>query len=221
MDIRRKGKEVLIVTSGAIGAGLGRLGIRKRPRKLAALQAAAAVGQSLLMQTYERCFSKWKQPVAQMLLSAEDFTSEVRYRNFKNTLSMLLGWGVIPVINENDTVATEEIKVGDNDLLSAYVAKGAKANLLVILSDVDAVRLPGWRGKQEVLSVVERVTPKIERAAFRISRRFGGVFTKIQAARMASESGIAVVIANSARGSVLKSILEGEEVGTLFLPRID
>ena len=220
MEVRRLKREVLVVTSGAIGAGMGRLGIVSRPRKLSELQAVAAVGQSLLMQTYERFFSRWKQPVAQMLLSAEDFTNAARYRNFKNTLSTLLRWGVVPIINENDTVATEEILVGDNDLLSAYVAKGAKADLLVLLSDVDGVYVKRGRERRR-LSLVERVTPQLERAAFRTSKKFGGMFTKIQAARMASEAGIAVVIAHSRRPHVLKSILKGEEVGTLFLPRVD
>jgi len=220
MEVRRSGREVLIVTSGAIGAGMGRLGIKKRPRKLSALQGVAAVGQALLMQTYERYFGRWRQPVAQMLLSAEDFTDETRYRNFRNTLATLLGWGVIPIINENDTVATEEIMVGDNDILSAFVAKGAKADLLVILSDIDAVHIR-TRGGERWLSLVERVTPQLERAALKTSKRFGGMFTKIQAARMASEAGIAVVITNSVRERVLKSILDGREVGTLFLPRVD
>ena len=220
MSLRSSGREVLVVSSGAIGAGMGRLGIHERPRKLSELQAVAAVGQSLLMQTYERFFARWKQPVAQMLLSAEDFTNDVRYRNFKNTHATLLRWGVVPIINENDTVATEEIMLGDNDLLSAYVAKGAKADLLIILSDVDGVFVRTRAGKQ-YLSLVERVTPQLERMAFRTSKRFGGMFTKIQAARMASEAGIAVVIANSQREDVLKSVISGKEIGTLFLPRVD
>jgi glutamate 5-kinase len=199
---------------------MGRLGIASRPRKLSELQAVAAVGQSLLMQTYERFFGQWKQPVAQMLLSAEDFTNETRYRNFKNTLSTLLRWGVVPIINENDTVAIEEIMVGDNDLLSAYVAKGAKADLLVLLSDVDGLYLGRGKNRRHV-PIVERVTPQMERVAFRTSRRFGGMFTKIQAARMASEAGIAVVIADSQRPHVLRHIIEGRAVGTLFLPRVD
>lgn len=217
MWLRRSGRGVIIVTSGAIGAGMGRLGISRRPRKLSELQAVAAVGQSLLMQTYERLFVRWKQPVAQMLLSAEDFTDQTRYRNFKNTLSTLFRLGVIPIINENDTVATEEIMLGDNDLLSAYVAKGARADLLIILSDVDGV----FMRDRKRISLVERVTPQLERMVFRTSKRFGGMFTKVQAARMASESGIAVVIANSQKEDVLKSIVDGEDVGTLFLPRVD
>ncbi|MEW6222053.1 MAG: glutamate 5-kinase [Candidatus Hadarchaeota archaeon] len=222
MVLRKQGRDVLVVTSGAVGAGVGRMGLAKRPKQLPLLQAAAAVGQGLLMQTYEKHFSRWKQPTAQMLLSAEDFTDPARYGNFKNTLSTLLKWGVVPIINENDTVAVEEIKLGDNDILSAYVAKGAKADLLLILSDVDGLYsgAPG-DGKSHIIPLVRRVTPKIERAVIKSSGGFGGMFTKVQAARMASEAGTAVVIANAAARNVLGRIIKGQEVGTMFLPRVD
>jgi glutamate 5-kinase len=222
MVLRKLGKEVLVVTSGAIGAGMGRMGLARRPRQLPLLQAAAAVGQGLLMQNYERHFSRWKQPTAQMLLSAEDFTDQTRYSNFKNTLSTLLKWGVIPIINENDTVAVEEIKLGDNDILSAYVAKGAKVDLLLILSDVDGLYSGDPSdGKSHIIPLVRRVTPKIERAVLKSSGGFGGMFTKVQAARMVSEAGTAVVIANAAARDVIGRIIRGQEVGTMFLPMVD
>ena len=222
MALRKRGKEVLVVTSGAVGAGIGRLGLKERPEQLPLLQATASVGQGILMQVYEKNFSRYDQPIAQMLLSAEDFSDQTRYQNFKGTLSALLKWEVIPVINENDTVAVEEIRVGDNDILSAYVAKGAKADLVVLLSDVDGLYTghPCESGSK-LLKVVERVTPKIERMARSCSRGLGGILTKVQAARMASEAGISVVIANSAEENVLGKILAGKEVGTLFLPRGD
>ncbi len=220
MAVRRSGREILVVSSGAIGAGMGRLGIDRKPKKLSALQAVAAVGQGILMQTYEKIFGEHGQVVAQILLSAEDFVNPERYRNFRNTAATLLKWGVVPIINENDTVATEEIRVGDNDILSAYVAKGVKADLLVLLSDVDGVylghpRKPG----SDIIGLVERVTPQIERAVFRSSKGFGGMFTKVQAARTVTEAGIAAVIANSGEKNILNRIIAGEEVGTLFLPR--
>lgn len=222
MALRKRGKEVLVVTSGAVGAGIGKLGLKERPKQLQLLQATASVGQGILMQVYEKNFSRYNQPIAQMLLSAEDFSDQTRYQNFKSTLSALLKWGVIPVINENDTVAVEEIRVGDNDILSAYIAKGAKADLVVILSDVDGLYTGHPRESgSKLLKVVERVTPKIERMARASSRGFGGILTKVQAARMASEAGISVVIANSAEANVLAKILDGKETGTIFIPRGD
>lgn len=213
-------REIAIVTSGAIGAGIGRMGLEKRPISLPALQAAAAVGQGLLLQAYQKYFRVAGQEIAQILLSAEDFVDEKRYRNFKNTVSTLWKWGVIPIINENDTVAVEEIKVGDNDILSAYVAKGVGADLLIILSDVDGLYTRNPKiGRCEKISVVRMVTPELERAAFRSSRKFGGMFTKVQAAAMTTEAGIAAVVANSESPDVLRKILEGEEEGTIFLPR--
>lgn len=220
--LRKRGKEVMVVTSGAIGAGMGCLGRTKRPKKLAELQAIAAVGQVDLMEIYEKSFKAKKQHISQMLLSSEDFTDSTRYQNFKNTLSVLLRWGVVPIINENDTVAVDEIRLGDNDILSAYVAKGARADLLVILTEVEGLfdGEPGAQGSP-LIPLVKRVTPKIERVALKTSGGFGGMYTKVQAARIASEAGVAVVIANGAKQNVLKQIIGEKEVGTLFLPRRD
>jgi glutamate 5-kinase len=220
MGLRKRGIDVLVVSSGAIGAGVGRLGLSKRPTRMSSLQATAAVGQVILMQMYEKNFSSWNQPISQMLLSAEDFSDSTRYENFKNTLSVLLRWGVVPIINENDTVAVEEIRLGDNDILSAYVAKGAKADLLVILTEARGL-YEGEPEKSALIPLVRRVTPKFERAALKSSGGFGGMYTKVQAARMASESGVAVVIASGREKNVLERIVRGDEVGTLFLPRRD
>jgi len=219
MSLRARGKEVIIVSSGAIGAGVGRLNLNDRPKEISALQATAAVGQGILMQVYSRYFAEYQQPVAQILLTAEDFSDSRRYKNFKNMLAELMKWGVVPIVNENDSVALEEIRVGDNDLLSAQVAIGANADLLVILSDVEGVYMnyvnKNKRGK--LIRIVEKPT-EVERHVSKSNRGFGGMLTKIKAAKMVSEKGTPVVIASSAEEKVLERIINGEEVGTLFLP---
>lgn len=219
MGLRSRGKEVILVSSGAIGAGIGRLNLNGRPKSIPALQAAAAVGQGMLMQVYSKYFGEYQQPVAQILLTAEDFKDPRRYRNFRNMLSTLMKWGVIPIVNENDSVASDEIRLGDNDILSAYVSMGASADLLVILTDVDGLYMgysrQGNRGK--LIRTVDG-SVNVERYVDRASRGFGGMLTKIKAARMATERGIPVVIASSSEEKVLERILDGEEIGTLFLP---
>ena len=217
----REGREILIVTSGAIGAGIGKLNMKGRPTKLDMLQAVAAVGQGILMQTYEKFFSDYGQPVAQLLLTAEDFSDSKRLSNLKATLQNLLSWGVIPIINENDTVATEEIKIGDNDLLAAHVAIHSQSQMLVILSDVNGLYTedPRSNTNARLLRRVERVPPELEEAVSKSSKRFGGMYTKVIAAKMATSHGIFTVLANSAERDVLRRILAGEEIGTLFLPQ--
>jgi len=222
MELRRLGKEVLIVTSGAIGAGVGRLELEKRPREMGMLQAAAAVGQGILMQVYEKYFGEHEQPVAQMLLTREDFLNPVRQRNFENTLNILLRWGVVPIINENDSVAVEEIRVGDNDMLSAFVATSSRADLLILLSDVDGLYTsdPNKDKSARLIKEVERITPEIEKLAGKASPRgFGGMVSKVQAAKIACEFGIPVVIAKSVERDVLKRVLAGEDIGTIFSAR--
>ncbi len=221
MKLRLRGKEVIIVSSGAIGAGVGRLNLRSRPKEISSLQAAAAVGQGILMQVYSKYFGEYEQPVAQMLLTGEDFTDSRRYHNFKNALVTLLRWGVVPVVNENDSVEIEEIRLGDNDTLSAHVAVGADADLLVILSDVGGL-YRGYRGKKrqgELIRTVERITPELEKLANKKFEGFGGMLTKLRAAEIATGAGIPTVIANGAQKNVLEKVIAGEEVGTLFLPR--
>jgi len=218
MGLRARGKEVIVVSSGAVGAGVGCLSLDRRPKDISALQAAAAVGQSALMQVYSRYFGEYRQPVAQILLTAEDFKDSERYKNFKNMLSKLMAWGVVPIVNENDSVASEEIKVGDNDTLSAHVSIGAGADLLVILSDVDGLyrdySKKGNRGK--LIKTVDRSTD-VERHV-KSSRGFGGMLSKVKAAKMVADTGAPAIIARSGEDKVLERIIEGKEVGTLFLP---
>ncbi|RLG57366.1 MAG: glutamate 5-kinase [Hadesarchaea archaeon] len=221
MKLRARGKEIIIVSSGAIGAGVGRLNLRSRPKEMPSLQAAAAVGQGILMQVYSKYFGEYEQPVAQMLLTGEDLTDSRRYHNFKNTLVTLLRWGVVPVVNENDSVEIEEIRLGDNDTLSAHVAVGSNADLLVILSDVGGL-YRGYRGKKrqgELIRIVDRITPELEKLANKKFEGFGGMLTKIRAAEIATKAGIPVVIANGSQKNVLEKVISGKEVGTLFLPR--
>lgn len=211
-------KEVVLVTSGAIAVGMEVLQFHARPKVLSQLQAAASVGQHCLMSDYSRSFRKHKLECGQLLLTWEDFDERKRYLNAKNTLSTLLKLGVIPVINENDTVSTAEIKFGDNDRLSALVATMLSVDLLVILSDVDGL----LDQDKQVIPLVERITPAIRALACPTDKRFcvGGMITKIEAARIATESGIACVIANGKAKGILQKIIENPVgCGTLFLPQ--
>lgn len=221
MGLRARGNEVIIVSSGAIGAGVGRLNLDRRPEEMSSLQATAAVGQGILMQVYSRYFGEYQQPVAQILLTAEDFRDSRRYNNFKNMLSALMRWGVVPIVNENDSVALEEIKVGDNDILSAHVAIGAKADLLVVLSNVGGVYMDyvNKRKRGKLVRVVEKVAD-VEKYARKSPGGFGGMITKLTAAKMATEAGIPVVIAACAEERVLERIVECDDIGTLFIPKV-
>ncbi len=225
VELRRRGKEVILVSSGAIGAGIGKLNLKQRPRDIKLLQATAAVGQSILMSTYDRYFSAYGQTIAQLLLTHADFLSRQRYLNLRNTLLTLLKSGVIPIVNENDTTAVDEIKVGDNDNLSALVASNLEADLLIILTDTDGLftRDPRRSERAELIPVVRDITPEIERIVDTGEKTktssVGGMRTKIQAAKLAMNAGIPVVIANGAEEDILLRIVEGEPVGTRFLPR--
>ena len=220
MKLKRRGKELILVSSGAIGAGMGRLNLSERPESMPQLQAAAAIGQGILMQTYEYFFTNYGQPIAQLLLTKDDFNNSVRYSNLTSTLEALLEWGVIPVINENDTVATEEIRVGDNDTLAAHVAMGIEAELLIILTDVDGLytRNPSESARSELVETVEEVSSEVEGWASRAGKGFGGMYTKVQAAKMLAERGIPTVIVNGKEPDILLRVFESR-VGTLFLPR--
>ncbi len=219
------GTEVALVSSGAIVAGMARLGRRERPRSIPETQAAAAVGQSALMQQYETAFARHGRLVAQVLLTRADLSARTRYLNARNTLNTLLACGVLPIINENDTVAVDEIKVGDNDNLSALVAQLIDADLLVLLTDVDGL----YRGNPRrdagatKLDVVEAITPDIERLCWADAGQIaiGGMATKLEAAQKAVASGIPLVIANGHRPGELTALLRGEPIGTYFAPRTD
>jgi glutamate 5-kinase len=218
MKERIKGKTPILVSSGAIGAGLGRMRLTQRPTEIEELQAAAAIGQGILMQTYEVFFNHYDQPIAQLLLTKDDFTDKYRYRNLSNTLEKLIHWGVIPIINENDTVATEEIKVGDNDTLASYVAQAMDSKLLIIFTDVDGLYTGNPDDPDSVfVKTIEKVTEEVEGWASNVGRGFGGMYTKVQAAKRLAEKNIATIIANHNTVNALEKALNGE-IGTLFMP---
>jgi glutamate 5-kinase len=219
-----QGRRVVLVSSGAVGAGMGRMGLTTRPRELAHLQAVAAIGQSSLIEAYERVFRSSKRHAAQVLLVAADVQDRARYLNIRNTLRALLDYGVIPVINENDTVSVEELRTsfGDNDRLAALVTTLLGADLLVLLSDVDGVfdRHPAEPGAARV-PLVERIDARIEGLARDrlggLSK--GGMASKIAAARIATEAGAHCVIACGRDDHVLERLMAAEDIGTAFLAR--
>ena len=219
-DIKNAGHELILVSSAATGLGVGKLQIT-RPQDITTKQAAAAVGQCELMYTYDRLFSAYNHTVAQMLLTWEDFDHESRLRNLRSTLERLLELGAIPIINENDSVATEEYSVGDNDTLSALVAKCVHADLLVLLSDIDGLYTadPRTHADARLIETVETVTPEVEQLAGGAGSSLGtgGMTTKIVAAKMATRAGVEMVIANGAHAECLYDIVEGKSVGTRFL----
>ncbi|MBM3707075.1 MAG: glutamate 5-kinase [Actinobacteria bacterium] len=215
--------EVIIVTSGAIAAGLQYLGIKIRPKDMASLQSAAAVGQVELMRTYSDLLAKNSLKIGQILLTQEDTTKRKQYLNIKNTIENLLKLRVIPLINENDSVAVEEIKFGDNDRLAALVASLTEADLLVLLTDIEGLydKNPLMHKDAKLISFVGKITPEVEELAGGIGSPFGlgGMVSKIKAARICSFSGISMVIACSKTKDVLKKIVSFEPVGTFFAPR--
>jgi glutamate 5-kinase len=219
--LRQGGKEVVIVTSGAVGAGMGVLGYDKRPESLAEQQACAAVGQSRLMATYEALFSKFKLHVAQVLVTHADLQHHERHRNARSTLLTLLRQGVIPIINENDAVSTTELKFGDNDKLSALVAALLPADLLVILTSVDGVIEGFGTASARRLSIIESIDDRIEGLAggTTSATAVGGMKSKIQAAKVVVRTGVPLVIAPGRNRTVLAEISQGADIGTLFLPK--
>jgi len=219
---RLAGKEIVVVTSGAIGAGMGILGYDRRPTDLAELQACAAVGQSQLMGIYTRLFAKHGLKVAQVLLTHEDLADHDRHLNARNTLVKLLEHGVVPIVNENDVVSFAEIKVGDNDTLSALVACLLPADLLVILTTAEGLIEGFGTAHARLISQVDKIDSQIERIARGTNSptAVGGMITKIKAARIVTRAGIPLVIATGYKPGVLDMILNGEEVGTLFNPSL-
>ncbi len=217
---REARREVVLVSSGAVGAGMGVLGYEKRPAELAELQACAAVGQSRLMSTYEKLFAKYNLSVAQVLLTHDDLQHHERHLNARNTLVRLLQHGVIPIINENDAVSFTEIKFGDNDKLSALVACLLPADLLVILTTVEGVIANFGKPDAQLVSTIEEITPEIEGVAggTTSATAVGGMTSKIQAAKIVARAGIPLVIAPGKNATVLKQLVGGEEIGTLFVP---
>src|SRR5450830_174521 len=204
------GNHIAIVSSGAIGAGVAALKLQDRPKTIPEKQATAAIGQPLLMEAYENAFRKQACLTAQILLTKDDFINKARYLNAKNTFSVLFDKGVVPIINENDTVAVEEIKLGDNDNLSAMVANLIEADLLIILSDIDGLFSddPSKNHEAELIPVIEKITAQVEKLAkrSRSDMSTGGMITKIQAAKRCVSAGIAMIIANGTNPRVLEEI---------------
>ena len=219
-DIKNAGHELILVSSGAIGMGVGKLGLRERPKDIPSKQAAAAVGQCELMYTYDKLFSEYHHTVAQLLITGDDTTNDTRRFNFTNTLNRLLELGALPIINENDTVATDEIVIGDNDTLAAIVARSVHADMLILLSDIDGLYTadPHTHPEATLLHHVARVDDHIREIAGISSstQGTGGMVTKLHAADICLGCGCKMVIANGNNPGNLYDILEGKTVGTTF-----
>ncbi|MEE0969399.1 MAG: glutamate 5-kinase [Clostridia bacterium] len=222
-DLKNSGHEIILVSSGAIGMGVGKLSLNERPSDIPTKQAAAAVGQCELMYTYDKLFQEYNHTVAQILLTGSDFRHDDRYENFCNTMRRLLDLDVLPIINENDTIATEEIKVGDNDTLSAIVATSIDADMLILLSDIDGLYTadPHKDPNAKLINVVKELTPEIMDLAGGVGSSLGtgGMKTKLHAAELCKEAGCEMVILNGENPSLLYNLFDGKNVGTKFFPK--
>ena len=221
-ELRKQKKSVIIVTSGAIVSGMERLKFSKKPRSIPEKQAAAAVGQSLLMREYAKAFGEHDITVAQVLLTRDEVSDRQRYLNTRNTLSKLLELGVVPIVNENDTVSVEEIKIGDNDTLSALVASLIGADLLIMLTDVDGFMMADADNELQVVHEIKEITQEIKEAAGHPSSQMGvgGMITKIQAAEICSDAGVTSAIASGRTEGVMAEIIAGKKTGTVFAPKV-
>ena len=219
-DIKNSGHEVILVSSGAIGMGVGKLGLRSRPTDIPTKQAAAAVGQCELMYTYDKLFGEYHHAVAQLLITGDDVENEKRHSNFSNTLNRLLELGALPILNENDTVSTDEIVIGDNDTLAAIVAQSVQADLLVLLSDIDGLYTadphsdPNARLIPEINAISEDILALAGGSGTKLGT--GGMVTKLQAAKICLSCGCSMVITNGNRPENLYDILDGKSIGTTF-----
>ena len=222
-DLKNAGHEIILVSSGAIGMGVGKLSLDKRPDDIPTKQAAAAVGQCELMYTYDKLFTEYNHNVAQILITAPDIESESRKKNFHNTLERLLELGTLPIINENDTVSTEEIEIGDNDTLSAIVTANIGADILILLSDIDGLynKDPHKNPDAVLINRVEKIDESILSLAGGkgSSLGTGGMVTKLTAAQIATEAGCDMIIANGSEPSLLYDIVDGKDIGTRFIKR--
>lgn len=222
-DLQNQGKEMILVTSGAVVVGVDRMGLPGKPKTIPGKQAAAAVGQGVLMHTYEKFFADYGQIVAQVLITKTEAIDRHRYTNTRNTFMELMRQRVIPIVNENDVVALDELKIGDNDNMSALVAGIVDADLVIILSDVDGLYTanPQTHPDAVIVPEVAEITPEIEASAGGVgsARGTGGMATKIQAAKAATSSGIHLVIASGTEKNAITRVLQGEELGTLFVSR--
>ena len=219
-DIKNAGHEVIMVSSGAIGMGVGKLGLQARPKDIPTKQAAAAVGQCELMYTYDKLFGEYNHTVAQLLITGDDVADDTRHQNFSNTLNRLLELGALPIINENDTVATAELGIGDNDTLAAIVAQSVKADLLVLLSDIDGLYTadPRKDSNAKLISRVEKLDESILALAGVSGTNLGtgGMVTKLQAAKICMACGCDMIITNGKDPQNLYDIVDGKAVGTTF-----
>ncbi len=222
-DLKRQGYEIVLVSSGAIAAGMEKLGYQTRPQAITLKQATAAVGQTRLMNIYEANFSRFQQKVAQILLTHDDLSHRRRFLNARNTLLALLELGIVPIINENDTVVVDEIKFGDNDNLSALITNLIGADLLIILTDIDGLcdSDPRVNPHARCIPLVEEINADLEEIVGETKSEMsvGGMISKIQAAKKASRFGIPTVVARGTKEGVLHQILKGKEIGTLILPK--
>lgn len=222
-DLQNQGKQMVLVTSGAVAVGVDRMGLPCKPQTIPGKQAAAAVGQGVLMHTYEKIFADYGQIVAQVLITKTEAIDRHRYTNTRNTFMELMQQGVIPIVNENDVVALDELKIGDNDNMSALVGGIIDADLVIILSDVEGLYTanPQTHPDAELVSTVLEITPETEASAGGVgsSRGTGGMATKLQAAKAATSSGIQLVIASGTEKNAISRILQGEVIGTLFVSR--
>ena len=220
-DLKNAGHEMILVSSGAIGMGAGKLNLKSRPEDMPTKQAAAAIGQCELMYTYDKLFSEYNHTVAQILLTGYDVHNEVSYGNFCNTMFRLLELGALPVINENDTVSTEEIVIGDNDTLAAIVATSVNADLLVLLSDIDGLYTadPHKDAGAHLIDVVEKMDDYIMSLGGGAGSNLGtgGMASKLNAAKISVEKGCDMIISNGERPEALYDIAEGKKVGTRFI----
>ena len=220
-DIKNAGHEVILVSSGAIGMGVGKLGLLKRPTDIPTKQAAAAVGQCELMYTYDKLFSEYNHTVAQLLITGADIDNPTRHENFRNTLNRLLELKALPILNENDTVATEEIVIGDNDTLSAIVATSVSADKLILLSDIDGLYTadPHKDPNATLISRIDAITPEVLAlgGGSAGSQGTGGMATKLHAAQICTAAGCDMIITNGKRPNDLYDVLEGNPVGTTFV----
>lgn len=222
-DLKNAGHQLILVSSGAIGMGVGKLLLPGRPSDMATKQAAAAVGQCELMYTYDKLFGEYNHTVAQLLVTGEDIQDEKRHKNFETTLNRLLELGALPIINENDTIATQEIEIGDNDTLGAVVAVSVGADLLVLLTDINGLYTadPHTHPDAQLIPRVDVLTPEILALAGGAGTKLGtgGMATKLRAAQLAGDAGVEMVIANGANPEVLYDIVDGKPVGTRFAAR--
>lgn len=221
-DLRNQGKEIILVSSGAIGVGMGKLGLKSKPTVTKEIQAVSSVGQCELMYLYDKVFSEYNNTVAQILLTKDDIAIPKRKRNTQNTVTTLLDMGIIPVVNENDTVAIDEIEIGDNDTLSALVADFVDADLLILFSDIDGFydADPHTVKDAKLLPVVSDISSVKHLASGSAGKQgTGGMVTKLEAAEIATSAGVHMIIANGANMDVIYDILNAKPAGTLFVSK--